>query len=356
MPDPLVSVIVPAYNADRFICRTLDSALSQSYSNLEVVVVDDGSTDRTSALVLDYCRRDSRVTLLTQPNLGVASARNLAIRTSRGEFVAPLDADDIWYPDKVRFQVEAIRQSDDSVGLIYSWALAIDEFDKIVGAFGSAYAGDVFFENIFFNVAGNASCVLIRRSCLEKVGLYDATLRQRGIEGVEDRDLHIRISRYCKFVCVHRYLVGYRMVPGSMSKQVESMHRSSLAVLEKAKQNYPELPTCLIRWQRSSLDFSHCYAAFAEGEYFLGFRLLLSSLARDPWRILWFLSLPVHLQRHPVEFARMFAPTVIHNPRVIEHNKIYQRHQQSLIRPDWFRRFNHRRLARIKKGTSSIQL
>jgi glycosyltransferase involved in cell wall biosynthesis len=98
---PLVSVIVPAYNAEEFIGETLNSALSQTYSNIEILVVDDGSQDRTSEVVKAFVQKDERVILLQQANAGVAAARNLAIEKSRGEYIAPLDADDIWYPQKL---------------------------------------------------------------------------------------------------------------------------------------------------------------------------------------------------------------------------------------------------------------
>jgi len=95
---PLVSVIVPAYNAEAFIAQTLDSIISQTYQNIEILVVDDGSQDRTPEIVESFAQRDQRITLLRQANAGVAAARNLAIEKSNGEYIAPIDADDIWYP------------------------------------------------------------------------------------------------------------------------------------------------------------------------------------------------------------------------------------------------------------------
>ncbi|HEY9862115.1 MAG TPA: glycosyltransferase family A protein, partial [Candidatus Obscuribacterales bacterium] len=93
---PLVSVIIPAYNAERFIARTLESVLNQTYQNIEVLVVDDGSSDRTPEIVHHFAEIDARIILFHQSNAGVAAARNLAIQHAKGEFIAPLDADDIW--------------------------------------------------------------------------------------------------------------------------------------------------------------------------------------------------------------------------------------------------------------------
>src|SRR6202030_3745772 len=94
--EPLVSVIVPVYDGEAFISDTLESALGQTYRNIEVIVVDDGSRDFTRALVDAWVQRELRVRLLTQTNCVVAAARNRAIATARGEFIAPLDADDLW--------------------------------------------------------------------------------------------------------------------------------------------------------------------------------------------------------------------------------------------------------------------
>lgn len=114
---PLVSVIIPAYNAERFIARTLQSVLSQTYKNLEVIVVDDGSSDLTAEIVKSIAQTDHRVIFLQQPNSGVAAARNLAIASSSGDFVALIDADDIWYPQNIEKQVEAMITTDSGVGL-----------------------------------------------------------------------------------------------------------------------------------------------------------------------------------------------------------------------------------------------
>ena len=142
---PLVSVIVPAYNAEAYIAHTLNSVLSQTYNNIEVIVVDDGSNDETANIVESIIQSDDRVTLLQQPNSGVAAARNLAIQKSRGEYIAPIDADDIWYPQKIEKQVHCMLHADPSVGLVYAWSVHIDERGLLTGGFNASdIEGDVF--------------------------------------------------------------------------------------------------------------------------------------------------------------------------------------------------------------------
>lgn len=105
---PLVSVIIPAYNAESFIEETLKSVLAQTYPAIEVLVIDDGSQDRTPEIVAGMAERDPRVVLVKQSNAGVAAARNLGIDQSKGEFIAPIDADDIWYPENLEKQVQCM--------------------------------------------------------------------------------------------------------------------------------------------------------------------------------------------------------------------------------------------------------
>src|SRR5258705_7642709 len=106
---PLVSVIVPSYYASRYISETLESFLSQTYRNFEVIVIDDGSKDNTPDIVADYARRDSRIRQVNQPNAGVGAARNRGLEEASGAFIAPLDADDVWYPQKLEKQVASLE-------------------------------------------------------------------------------------------------------------------------------------------------------------------------------------------------------------------------------------------------------
>ena len=105
---PLVSVVIAAHNAAPYVASTLASACAQTYRALEVVVVNDGSTDSTADVVCGFAEADSRIRLLCQENKGVASARNLGIEAARGAFIAPLDADDVWYADKIARQLEVM--------------------------------------------------------------------------------------------------------------------------------------------------------------------------------------------------------------------------------------------------------
>ena len=250
---PLVSVIIPAYNAERFIARTLESVLNQTYQNIEVLVVDDGSSDRTPEIVHHFAEIDARIILFHQSNAGVAAARNLAIQHAKGEFIAPLDADDIWYPTNLEKQVQCLAQADASVGLVYSWSTDINEADQVMDGFHAAkIEGNVFTTLLCHNFIANASATLIRRSCLEKVGGYNCQLRELDAQGCEDWDLYLRIAEAYQFRAVPEFLVGYRKVLSSMSRNYVTMARSHALMLKFVQERKLEIPKAIFRLSSSS--------------------------------------------------------------------------------------------------------
>ncbi|MEP6519897.1 glycosyltransferase family 2 protein [Microcoleus vaginatus] len=250
---PLVSVIIPAYNAEPFIEETLKSVLAQTYPAIEVLVVDDGSQDRTAEIVEKISKKDSRVQLLKQQNAGVAAARNLGIQKSRGEYIAPIDADDIWYPENIEKQVQSMLEGGEEVGVVYSWTVDLDEKGLLTGGFRSyRIEGDVYGTLICHNFIGNASASLIRRSCLEKVGVYDKTLKERNAQGCEDWDLYLRIAEIYQFRAVPEFLIGYRRMYNTMSTNYTTMANSQSLMLQAAKQRHPEIPDFLHRLSSSN--------------------------------------------------------------------------------------------------------
>ncbi|MEG4518062.1 MULTISPECIES: glycosyltransferase family 2 protein [unclassified Microcoleus] len=250
---PLVSVIIPAYNAEPFIEETLKSVLAQTYPAIEVLVVDDGSQDRTPEIVEKIGQKDSRVQLLKQQNAGVAAARNLGIQKSRGEYIAPIDADDIWYPENIEKQVQCMLEGGEEVGVVYSWTVDLDEKGLLTGGFRSyRIEGDVYGTLICHNFIGNASASMIRRSCLEKVGVYDKTLKERNAQGCEDWDLYLRIAEIYQFRAVPEFLIGYRRMYNTMSTNYTTMANSQSLMLQAAKQRHPEIPDFLHRLSTSN--------------------------------------------------------------------------------------------------------
>jgi glycosyltransferase involved in cell wall biosynthesis len=285
---PLVSVIIPAYNAEVFIARTLESVISQTYKNLQILVVDDGSQDKTAEIVESFVQKDSRVILLRQPNAGVALARNLAIAESSGEFIAPIDADDIWYPQKIEKQVECFLGSEEKVGLVYSWSVWIDEEDLILGKYEPNYyfnyfnvEGNAYPALLYMNIVGNGSVPLIRRTCFEKIGGYNHKLKQQNAQGCEDWDIYLRIAEFYEYRVVREFLVGYRQVKCSMSKVTKSMAKSFDLVILDARQRRPEFPPEIYNWAACSFRVFLLSNEINYGNYWNALYWLVQAIKQD---------------------------------------------------------------------------
>jgi len=287
---PLVSVITPAYNAAPFIGEALQSALAQTYLNIEVIVVDDGSEDETRRIAEEFTRTDSRVSVLHQPNRGVASARNLAIEHSKGEFIAPLDADDIWYPEKLEKQMRHAISRDPTVGLVYGWYRQIDAEGAVVGNGGRWLAeGHVYNALVLRNFIGGGSMPLMTRACLDKVGGYSTELREHGGEGCEDWDLYLRIGEKYNFRVVPEYLAGYRRHSANMSLDRTSMARSQKMVIHGIEKRGTAVPSNVLRWARARQCLFELQTVYRRGDYGLALALARESFGLDPAGLLAFL-------------------------------------------------------------------
>jgi glycosyltransferase involved in cell wall biosynthesis len=240
---PLVSVVVPAFNAAKTIHETLRSISQQTYRNLEVVVVDDGSTDDTGAAARRHSLNDPRFRVVSTANGGVASARNAGIRASKGAFIAFIDADDLWHPTKIAKQIDALLSGGSDMALVYSPFRLIDAEGKVFASprkYG--VSGWVLYRHFHTNFVGNGSALLVRRTVLEEFGGFDPWLRQQGAEGCEDLLLQLRIAARYRFGEVSEYLVGYRKFPGNMSSNAEQMVRSGILAVNKALSECRDIP------------------------------------------------------------------------------------------------------------------
>lgn len=272
--NPIVSVIIPAYNTSRFIKKTILSVTNQTYQNLEIIVIDDCSQDETVAIVKSLAQLDSRIILKQNSiNQGVAAARNTGIQISQGDYIAPLDADDLWHPQKIEKQLEVMLQADDSVGLVYTWLVSIDEEDTPLTTelFPKTNyyipEGKVYFLLAFSNFASNPSCHLIRRSCFDNVGYYSSKLREMNAQGCEDWDLCLRIAKLYQFKAVPEFLVGYREVFTSMSSNWRTMEKSYKIVMESVEIEHSKYSQKIFRWSESFFYQYLFIKTFNSGHY-----------------------------------------------------------------------------------------
>jgi glycosyltransferase involved in cell wall biosynthesis len=227
---PRVSVIIPAYNSMTYLPATIENVLGQTFTDFEVLVVDDGSSDRTAAWVSQV--QDRRVRLISQANQGTCAARNTGIALAQGEYIAFLDADDLWHPTKLAKQVCYLDERPE-VGLVYTWTVLIDPEGKPTGrVFASRAQGDVWQQLVQHNITESGSSFMMRRQCFETVGVFDPNLPHAG-----DWDMCLRIAARYSFGVIEEPLVYYRQYSNSMSKNWQRAEKCFYTVLEKAFQS-----------------------------------------------------------------------------------------------------------------------
>jgi glycosyltransferase involved in cell wall biosynthesis len=279
----LVSVVIPAFNAEGTIDDTLKSVRSQTHRNLEIIVVDDGSTDSTRSIANAHAAIDNRVIVISQENAGVAAARNAGWQFARAAFIAFVDADDLWAPRKIEKQLGVILAGGERLGLVYTWFALIDERNHIrFKARGRHIAGDVLDRILMGNVVGNASSPVIRRQALVEVGGFDSSLRSAGAQGCEDLLIYCRIAARFHFGLVSEYLTGYRVAPSRMSSDRPRMLRSFRMVAAEMKLTHPDRADLVDKGIRSYVQ-SLVGEALAHGDLGQVWPLLAVWVPEHPW-------------------------------------------------------------------------
>lgn len=238
--QPGVSVVIPAYNGARTLGDTLKTVRAQTWKNLEIIVVDDGSTDATPDIIAAHAAEDPRVVGLTIPNDGVAAARNAGIAIARHDLIAPVDADDLWHPRKIELQMRAWERSGRRAGLVYCWYVMIDEDDMVLEHQDRIdHSGDVLRKICFGNFIGNGSSPLMLKSAVLAAGGFDSSLHARQAQGCEDLQLYFAIAERHDFAVAPHFLLGYRTTRDNMSSDGQRMLRSYDLVMDAAKCRYP---------------------------------------------------------------------------------------------------------------------
>jgi glycosyltransferase involved in cell wall biosynthesis len=224
--SPSISVIIPTYNRAHIVPEAIDSVLAQTYGDFEIIVIDDGSTDVTATVL--QRRYGEKITCIRIKNSGLPAARNAGIKAARGQYIAFLDDDDEWLPEKLTLQMQLL-QNNSGVGLVYCGCLQIDAEGTVLNQLYPEKRGTVFNDLLEENyIIGSASAVLVRKELVERAGCFDETLK-----ACEDWDLWIRISRLCLIDYINKPLVRYTLHQGNMHKDIENMEQNTRAMLNK---------------------------------------------------------------------------------------------------------------------------
>ena len=252
---PQISVIIPAYNAERTIIETVESVRQQTFADFEIIVINDGSQDKTVELLQNI--RDNRLQIFSYENGGLCTARNRGINHATGEFIAFLDADDLWTADKLELQLKALQQNPEA-GVAYSWTsfMDVDEQGLTVSFLPSpqySFTGNVYQNLLISDFVHSGSNTLIRRKAIDTVGEFDSVCT-----GCADWDYWTRLSVRWQFVVVPKYQILYRRTHGSMSSKVEVMKKEALIAIEKA---YRAAPPELQYLKTYTMTSFHSYCA-----------------------------------------------------------------------------------------------
>jgi len=249
----LVTVVIPAYNAQATLAETVASVLAQTYIHLQVLVVDDGSIDDTVAIAERCSVSDPRVRILRQANGGVARARNAGLACSEGEFVAWLDADDVWHPQKIAQQIDVFRAANTALSYVFTGYRQIDSDNRIIANRRplTDVSGFTVSRQIATNFFSNTSSIMVRTELARAIGGHDPRLRDWGIEGAEDMLLQLQLAQRGHVGCCKQALVGYRMHDHNMSLGYRRAALSNLKVLDLVQEMVGAPPAWVFKIARA---------------------------------------------------------------------------------------------------------
>lgn len=235
MTHPLVSIATPAYNASRFIAEAIKSVQAQTFGDWELIVVNDGSIDNTAEIVQSF--NDARIRLISQANQGRGPARARAMRMTRGEYIAFLDADDLWEPEMLEMCTSTFRTHPEA-GLVHTNWRYLDEFgnESTKPSYWQPWRGDVL-DRLILDLPFITSVVMTKRKILEKAGLLE-----EDTQVIDDWDIWLSLALAgCRFECVDRPLAWYRRHSSNSTHNYEMFYRDQMRVLDNfyARPNVP---------------------------------------------------------------------------------------------------------------------
>jgi glycosyltransferase involved in cell wall biosynthesis len=282
---PVVSVIVPTYKGTEFLREAIDSILAQTYPAVEPVIINDGSPDNTAEVLAEY---GDRIVAITQQNAGTASARNRGLKEITGDYVAFLDHDDLWHPDKLTKQMELFSQFPDA-GMVYCGRQFFDHYTlKITSQHPAEEMLDV--HQLLSMQAIALQAVVIKRSVIEELGGFDTT-----ISGADDWELTIRIAAKYRVPGVPECLVDIRGHEGQQSINSDYMYQRIAIVLDRYKNLHPGCAQCAVAQKAAWHFLNEMYyqqmlgqakTALKNRKPFAGIGLLIKGLRKHPQAIL----------------------------------------------------------------------
>lgn len=283
----MVSVIIPAYNCQKYIADAIDSVLEQTYTDFEIIIVNDGSTDNTSAILHQY-EDNQKITIIHQKNMGAATARNVGINCSKGELIAFLDSDDLWCPEKLLKQIQCMN-SNPKCNMVYSDWATFDENGIIDSNFPLSRnyprpSGNVFNQLIEACIISTIT-VLIKKEVFSKVGFFNVEL-----ECGEDYELWLRIAATNQIAYCPGVVAKYRQRSGSLThkgRSKKTFEPDEITVIKSILKQFPartkDLSPKKIKTRFAKIYFQRGYEAYYRGEVLLAKKYFHLSALSWPW-------------------------------------------------------------------------
>lgn len=295
---PDVSIVIPAYNVADYLVPALESALGQTGVMIEVVVVNDGSTDRTAEVIQSFSG-DARLRVVNQRNAGLPAARNAGIAAARGRYVGFLDGDDVWMPDKAARHA-ALLDANPQIDLTYSWWRLVDDGGRRLRNRDCAVPAEdircgLSLEGLIIeNFAGNGSTVVCRKDAIERAGGFDPAMRK----SCEDMDAWLRVAalRSGNIALVPEVLTLYRHRQGQMTQDWQRMLDGWETAVSKARQIAPVRVASVERWARARILRYLAYTSYELGDHVSARHLVIRAWREAPVPLLrdrqcWFVTL-----------------------------------------------------------------
>jgi len=270
--DPTVSVIIPTFNRAHLVSRAIRSVLAQTYQDFEIIVVDDGSTDNTKEIVKSF--NDSRIRYVRHDeNRGGSAARNTGIRIAQGEYIAFLDDDDEWLPEKLEKQIKKFKSLPKKFGVVYSGFSYVSERGKILSNVIPTLRGNVYDSLLKDNILGSPT-PLIKRDCFQRAGFFDETF-----PSCQDWDMWIRLSKCYYFDFVPDILAKHYVHENRISANLNARIIAREKLIRKYWADLSQRPQTL------SMHFSKLGKLYSlVGDFIKARRYFLASIKNDPFR------------------------------------------------------------------------
>ena len=308
--EPLLSVVIPCFNAETFLEETVASLMAQTYPHIEIILVDDGSSDGTAALADRLARESVRgrfpVRAIHQANAGPSAARNAGISAARGKYIGFVDSDDRWHTEKAAVQV-ALMERDPSIGLTFSGWRIIRENGEPTARYGVTPAGAVTLEALLYaNLVATTSSVIARGAVLRDAGGFEPTMRH-----AEDLDLWLRIAARpdTHVASTGTVLIDRRERAGQLTKQWVKMYDGWIETFERVHALVPERVDRVARGAKAMNERYCAFLAYEAGDYPGARRMLFQGWLRDP------VTLAMRKRSYPTTFAVLatYLPRALHD-------------------------------------------